>query len=99
MFRSYAKNARKKDLSWDLTGEDFDRLTSLECFYCGCPPSTVNRRDPGYAEFVYNGLDRVDNAQGYTLDKANSMLKLSVRLTSAAGASWTLYLPIPTVIR
>ena len=37
--------------------------------------------------------------QGYTLDKQNSMLKLSVRLTSAAGTSWVLYLPIPTVIR
>ena len=37
--------------------------------------------------------------QGFMLDKASSLLKLSVRLTSAAGVSWILYLPIPTVIR
>src|SRR5262249_46953177 len=68
---SYRKSARNRGHAWGLTGEDFDRLTSQDCFYCGQPPSRVQRPLRGSYEggdFVYNGIDRVDNKLGYTLE-------------------------------
>ena len=68
---SYRKSARKRGLAWELTDEDFERLTSLGCFYCGQPPSSVQRPLRASYEggdFVFNGLDRVDNDLGYTLE-------------------------------
>jgi hypothetical protein len=59
------KSARDRGLAWELSGEEFDRLTAQDCAYCGCPPSTVNRTGRSSGEFVYNGLDRVDNTLGY----------------------------------
>lgn len=62
----YQVSAQKRGYAWELTDEDFDRLTSQDCFYCGEPPNTVKRtRSNSNGEFVYNGIDRVDNAFGY----------------------------------
>lgn len=66
----YQADAKRRGFSWELTLEDFLRLTASECHYCGEPPSNRigNRRTHRYnGEFVYSGLDRKDNAQGYTL--------------------------------
>ena len=69
MLRSYKSCARARDLAWELTDEDFDGLTSRECFYCGCPPSAVRKPDGLYdgGEFTYNGIDRRDNSLGYMI--------------------------------
>jgi hypothetical protein len=49
-------SARDRDLSWDLTKDDFRRLTSLNCHYCGTCPAAALR------DYLYNGLDRVNSA-------------------------------------
>jgi hypothetical protein len=54
-------------LVFDIPKDKFRELTSSDCFYCGKPPSTVKRGDY-YGYYVYNGLDRIDNTKGYTLD-------------------------------
>lgn len=64
--RTYQRGARDRGLCWDLTGEDFDRLTSQDCFYCGYPPS--NTYSGHSTPFVYNGIDRVDNDLGYVIE-------------------------------
>jgi hypothetical protein len=67
---NYKLDARRRGLCWDLTDEDFDRLTAQDCVYCGGPPASVKKKDAGgrnyNGDFVYNGIDRVDNAVGYT---------------------------------
>ena len=66
VLRQYQKNAEARGHVWELTEEDFDRLTSSECFYCGTPPS--NGFSTGKYEgagFIYNGIDRIDNSAGY----------------------------------
>ena len=66
VFRAYRREAQKRGLAWELTDEQFDRLTSEDCHYCGCPPSQVK---PGLgrhsSDFIYNGIDRMDNRLGY----------------------------------
>lgn len=54
-------------------GCDFDsffKLSQNPCAYCGKPPSTIFRLDKNnkLGEFIYNGLDRVDNSKDHSLD-------------------------------
>jgi len=68
VLKAYTGSARKRGLCWELSNEDFDRLTSQDCFYCGLPPSTVQVAPGSLGEFIYNGIDRKDNALGYTVE-------------------------------
>lgn len=64
----YKRHARNRNFVWDLTDEQFDQLTSSDCVYCGRPPSQVRVVKRGVGAFTFNGIDRVDNKQGYTID-------------------------------
>jgi hypothetical protein len=66
VLKSYRAGARKRGLCWELTEDDFDRLTAQACFYCGSQPTAVARRKA--SRFTYNGLDRKDNDLGYTVE-------------------------------
>ena len=63
---SYRCKASRRGYAWELTDEDFDRLTSSPCSYCGCPPSNIRSVKRGIGDFIYSGIDRVDNTEGYT---------------------------------
>ena len=76
VLRSYRKNAQTRGLPWELTEEDFRRLTSQDCHYCGAPPSMIGKVLSQSGECVYNGLDRIDNALGYTLQNVVSACKI-----------------------
>lgn len=46
-------------------------MTSSECFYCGSAPVRVKNfrgAKSEHAAYVFNGIDRVDNARGYVAD-------------------------------
>lgn len=68
VLKLYQTGACKRGLSWELTDEDFDRLTALDCYYCGGPPSAMRKSNQTYenGDFIYTGIDRKDNALGYT---------------------------------
>lgn len=60
--------AKKRKLAWRISDEEARELFSSNCFYCGSPPIAVckNRYDAsGKNDFIYNGIDRVDNDEGY----------------------------------
>lgn len=66
------KEANNCGRSWDLTKDQVKGVIFQPCFYCGAQPSQLAgyRRD-GHeinGTILYNGLDRVDNDKGYTLD-------------------------------
>lgn len=65
LFRDYKRKAKRKGLSWKLTIEQFKQLTSSSCYYCGVHPEQVVTYRGLYGRYVYNGIDRVDNKQGY----------------------------------
>ena len=68
-FTQYQWNAQHRNHEFNLTLEEFTRLITETCYYCGAPPYRV------YQGFRCNGLDRVDNARGYTLDNAVAACK------------------------
>jgi hypothetical protein len=74
-----ARNIWKKRYSeGDLSFEDFLRLTKLPCHYCGVEPSNcansakIDKKASDFAkvngDYIYNGLDRVDNSKKHNLD-------------------------------
>jgi len=71
LFGIYRRNAKKRNLSFELTEADFFWLISQNCFYCGDKPKLLpEKKGKGhryYGEFYYNGIDRLNNSEGYTV--------------------------------
>lgn len=55
-YKAYYKRAMYKGLSFELSEEQFSNIINMNCVYCNSPAP--------------NGVDRKDNAKGYTLDNA-----------------------------
>lgn len=76
MYSNYKADAKRRGLEWLLTDEIFDCIVIQSCHYCGLEPSNrkTTHRNGGRknrlrsGDFVYSGLDRVDNNKGYTID-------------------------------
>jgi hypothetical protein len=60
--------AQKRGYAWYLSDEQYYALTQQSCRYCGKEPSHIfkSRTDV----FIYNGIDRADNTQGYTRENS-----------------------------
>lgn len=69
LFLRYKNAAKKRELTFELDKILFKNLTSSTCFYCGQAPIVEHRRkvfENGY--YIYNGIDRIDNSIGYTVE-------------------------------
>ena len=68
----YRRNAQLRGLVFDISEEDFERITKLDCYYCGTHPSNVykiaRKGKITNTPYIYNGLDRIENTKGYSLD-------------------------------
>lgn len=64
---SYRSNARRKNLPYQLSDARASKLLTSTCFYCGAPPSRPAIRAGMRGQFLYNGIDRLDNRRGYTV--------------------------------
>lgn len=64
----YRTDAKKRGHDYLLTTNEFISLTKSNCFYCGNEPKQLHRRTRSRVPYLYNGIDRLDNAKGYTLD-------------------------------
>jgi hypothetical protein len=63
----YKNGARRRDLIWGLSNQDFDDIVRKDCVYCGRPPSNVRANQNKTGSFTYSGIDRIDNKIGYIL--------------------------------
>lgn len=73
----YDKSAKKRSFynykrkEFDGSLDDFLKLVTKNCFYCGCEPDSITSSDirkHGIGAFKHLGLDRVDNDKGYSLN-------------------------------
>ena len=67
-YRGYKARARihKKNISFDLTKEEFRDIVLQPCHYCNIESSSVTMAKPtANGAFVSNGIDRVDSSKGY----------------------------------
>lgn len=74
----YQQAAKRRELSWELSNEQFQDFINKSCHYCGQLPSRLynpyqyqkkpknNLRQN--ADILINGIDRIDPEKGYSLD-------------------------------
>lgn len=75
IYKTYRENAAVFARDFTLSLEEFAAITSSVCYYCGTPPVqrvSTNDYSPAlepsqWGVYWYNGIDRVDNEQGYVL--------------------------------
>ena len=69
LIRTLKQGAKRRNYSWDLTRDQVRELTSQPCYYCDEPPSQQGaRKSHAGGIYLFNGLDRVNNTKGYTID-------------------------------
>jgi hypothetical protein len=75
LLRRNKTSAKNTGRTWELADEDFRQLTSKPCHYCGRKPIPTKPQISSNGAYNYNGLDRIDNAKGYTLSNVVSCCK------------------------
>ena len=79
----YKRNARKRNLIWDLSPNRFAELIKASCFYCGETPSRVFHKTNRPGELLCNGIDRMDSNIGYVESNVVSCCWACNRMKSA----------------
>jgi hypothetical protein len=74
LFYDYQERAKRKEISFDFSFDQFALITSQPCFYCKQEP--LNNRKVGINSYTYSGIDRVDNSKGYTVDNCVPCCKI-----------------------
>ena len=65
----YEYKAKKRGYDYELTEEQFKKITQQNCFYCGVKAEQITKASKGTnGEYIYNGIDRINNKLGYTKD-------------------------------
>lgn len=76
IYNRYRNDAKRSNREFALTIEEFRTLTQQDCYYCGQSPRPFGS---GYrlvnGVYIGNGIDRVDNAGGYTMDNVVTACK------------------------
>jgi len=69
VFNVFKHGAKKREHDFSLSKEEFRKLTSQSCIYCGKLPEQCFKCHEGELNGVYkyNGLDRVNSDLGYTI--------------------------------
>lgn len=79
----YKKNAKKRNLSFNLTYDEFKKLLKQNCNYCNTSPFSIYQLlDPRTGlcrsgiPIKYNGIDRVDSTKGYVSSNVVTCCKI-----------------------
>ena len=70
LFATYKDHAIKRGYDWSLSLEEFKKITQSNCFYTGLPPASIAKCKGASIPYIYNGVDRLDNTKGYTIENS-----------------------------
>lgn len=68
IYNTYKLSAIKRNLVFSLNKEDFLKIITENCFYCGAEPSNKMKINGINRYIFYNGIDRINNKKGYIVD-------------------------------
>lgn len=74
IYKMYRKGAIKRNLEFNLSLEECIDLYKSKCFYCNSPQS--NSMKVGKVIVKYNGIDRLNNSEGYYTENVVPCCKL-----------------------
>ena len=79
LFRSYKAGAKRRGLEFSLTIDGFKEIMANACWYCGTNPKqayknsyTTKGKKYTSTPFIHNGIDRINNNQGYTVNNCTA---------------------------
>jgi len=74
LYSNYKRGTKNNNRNYEfqLTSQQFAILTRQPCTYCGIEPSQVHRLPSCNGDYIYNGIDRVNNDLGYTFENCVS---------------------------
>lgn len=85
-FDKYARGAASRGLEFELEFSEFMEYILSNCEYCGDPPGTrVAGKRKGQTLIRAGGIDRVDNAQGYTKSNCIACCTICNRMKMVLG--------------
>jgi hypothetical protein len=67
LFKLYKINASNRNLRFELSEDQFRHLTKQRCFYCDREPYKEFDDGKSYGPYIYNGVDRLNNEEGYII--------------------------------
>lgn len=76
LFDHYRRAAIGRGLSFEITLDQFVDITKKNCWYCNTEPKQIARNKGNYGEYIYNGVDRLDNTVGYILENCVPCCKI-----------------------
>jgi len=75
LFKKYQRSAKRRQLKFELSKEEFKSYLFQNCYYCGSGFKSIWRRKEVNQKLEYNGLDRIDSNQGYIKNNIVSCCK------------------------
>ncbi|MDX1373681.1 MAG: HNH endonuclease, partial [Nitrososphaeraceae archaeon] len=73
LYKQYKRNAENRGYTFELSTDTFQRLIHSDCVYCGKKPIQK------FGELDYNGIDRINNNEGYNIDNCLACCKICNR--------------------
>jgi len=83
IYRSYKNNAKNNGRDFTIQIDDFIKIISKNCHYCNAKPNTISgksrKRIKFNGQYLYNGIDRIDNRKGYPIKNVVPCCKICNR--------------------
>lgn len=76
LYKTYKNGAIQRGYDFLLTKEELLDLTSRNCYYCGDSPKQTSNSYTSLPDYIYNGIDRINNSLGYNLDNCVPCCKI-----------------------
>ena len=73
VYKYYKESCKRKPREFKLSPEEVTHLIRQDCYYCNSGPLSYLQNGSMFLQ--YNGIDRVDNGLGYTLDNCVTCCK------------------------
>lgn len=72
LYIDYKSKAKKNNRDFKLSWSEFEKITTEPCYFCGDVPRRVvkRRKSPNEVECLANGIDRLNNDLGYTVENS-----------------------------
>ena len=76
LYGRYRYKAKQRNIDFNLTLDQFERLVIADCSYCGaCPTQILKQQKSDLTAVQYNGIDRKDTLGNYDLNNCVTSCK------------------------
>ena len=72
----YKRNAKNRGYEYKLSEKQFKEITQKPCYYCGAVPKNITKQAYLNGNYIYNGIDRIDNTKDYAIDNVVPCCKI-----------------------